>query len=375
VLEYFEAVKVGLTATPALHTTQIFGPAVFHYGYRQAVIDGYITDHLPPRRILTALAEAGITFEGGEEVNVLDPRTGQIDLYQTEDTVSFEVKSFNRRVHTRAFNRVVAEAIAAEIPPKQPGKCLIFAARDDHADIVVDELLKALEAEHGPQPPDLVEKITGTVDRPSGLIRRFRNDARPKYVVTVDLLTTGIDIPAITDLVFLRRVNSRVLYEQMLGRATRRCEEIGKTHFRIFDAVDIYANLQAVTEMRPVVVDPRLTFATSSPISAARRPRKTGILSATRSWSSLLFRPGEPKRGAGIKPHCHIPAPKAPPLSEPRTRSPRGLRGRRRSAPALKPLPRRQPRQGCCPRRSSSSPAPDGPNRGVFQNHADLGQL
>ena len=61
---------------------------------------------------------------------------------------------------------------------------------------------------------------------------------------------------------FVRRVNSRILYDQMIGRATRRCDEIGKEYFRIFDAVDIYANLQDVTDMRPVVVDPGLTFGT-----------------------------------------------------------------------------------------------------------------
>src|SRR5206468_5771871 len=99
-------------------------------------------------------------------------------------------------------------------------------------------------------------------DRPLDRIKAFKNDPRPKYVVTVDLLTTGIDVPAIANLVFVRRVNSRILYDQMIGRATRRCDEIGKAYFRIFDAVDIYANLQEMTDMRPVVVDPALTFAT-----------------------------------------------------------------------------------------------------------------
>ncbi|WP_264816168.1 helicase-related protein, partial [Gluconobacter kondonii] len=94
---------------------------------------------------------------------------------------------------------------------------------------------------------------TGEVDRPNERIKVFRSDPRPKYVVTVDLLTTGIDIPSIVNLVFVRRVNSRILYDQMIGRATRRCDEIGKEYFRIFDAVDIYANLQTVTDMKPVV--------------------------------------------------------------------------------------------------------------------------
>lgn len=261
VLDFFDATKVALTATPALHTREIFGAPVFHYGYRQAVIDGYLIDHRPPRRITTALSQTGIHFDAGEEVNIIDPRSGQVDLFNLDDHVDFEVAEFNKKVHTRAFNRAVAEVVAAECPPGQPGKTLLFAARDDHADILVEELRGALTDEYGPQPHDMVEKITGSVDRPLDRIKAFKNDPRPKYVVTVDLLTTGIDVPAIVNLVFVRRVNSRILYDQMIGRATRRCDEIGKQYFRIFDAVDIYANLQEVTDMRPVVVDPGLTFA------------------------------------------------------------------------------------------------------------------
>lgn len=228
VLEYFDATRIALTATPALHTREIFGSAVFHYGYRQAVIDGYLIDHRPPRRITTALSQTGITFEQGEEVNIVDPRTGQIDLFSLVDQVDFEVAEFNKKVYTRAFNRAVGDAIARECPPTDRGKTLLFAARDDHADILVEELRAALKEEYGPQPHDLVEKITGTVDKPLDRIKAFKNDPRPKYVVTVDLLTTGIDVPAICNLVFVRRVNSRILYDQMIGRATRRCEDIGK---------------------------------------------------------------------------------------------------------------------------------------------------
>lgn len=262
VLDYFDATKVALTATPALHTREIFGAPVYHYSYRQAVIDGYLIDHRPPRRIVTALSQTGIHFDQGEEVNIIDPRTGQIDLFDLEDQVDFEIAEFNKKVYTESFNKAVAQAVALECPPDQPGKTLLFAARDDHADILVKALQEALAEEYGPQPHDIVDKITGSVDKPLDKIKAFKNDPRPKYVVTVDLLTTGIDVPAITNLVFVRRVNSRILYDQMIGRATRRCDEIGKDYFRIFDAVDIYANLQEVSDMRPVVVDPALSFAT-----------------------------------------------------------------------------------------------------------------
>src|SRR6185503_11682756 len=105
-----------------------------------------------------------------------------------------------------------------------------------------------------------IRKVTGSVDHVGTLIRSYRNDALPKIAVTVDLLTTGIDVPSIVNLVFVRRVNSRILYEQMLGRATRQCPEIGKETFRIFDAVDLYPHLQNLTEMKPVVVNPAITL-------------------------------------------------------------------------------------------------------------------
>lgn len=260
VLEYFDAVKVGLTATPALHTTDIFGHPIFRYSYREAVIDGFLIDHEPPIRIETALARAGIGFSAGEQVEYLAPATGEIDTAVLPDEIHFEVEQFNRQVITPEFNRVVAEELARHIDPALPGKTLIFAATDAHADIVVSALKKAFADAYGEIDDAAVKKITGSVDRVQALIRSFRNDANPKIAVTVDLLTTGIDVPKIVNLVFLRRVNSRILYEQMIGRATRQCPEIGKDVFRIFDAVDLYPHLQDLTDMKPVVVNPSISF-------------------------------------------------------------------------------------------------------------------
>jgi len=88
------------------------------------------------------------------------------------------------------------------------------------------------------------EPITGKADNPLQLIRRYKNERDPNIAVTVDLLTTGVDVPEICNLVFLRRINSRILFDQMLGRATRLCDSVGKEAFRIFDAVQIYDALQ-----------------------------------------------------------------------------------------------------------------------------------
>src|SRR5690606_28118777 len=82
----------------------------------------------------------------------------------------------------------------------------------------------------------------------------------PNIAVTVDLLTTGIDVPKICNLVFMRRVRSRILYDQMIARATRLCPEINKESFRVFDAVNLYESIKDYTEMKPLVVNPSTDF-------------------------------------------------------------------------------------------------------------------
>ncbi len=260
VLDYFDAVKIGLTATPALHTTQIFGDPVFIYSYREAVIDGWLIDHEPPTIIGTQLAETGIVWQRGENMECFHPETGELDLVHAPDEVKIEIEQFNKRVITRPFNQAVCQELVKHIDPSLPEKTLIFCATDRHADLVVDELKIALREQYGTVNDDDVQKITGNADKPLQLIRFYKNEASPKIAVTVDLLTTGIDVPAICNLVFLRRVNSRILYEQMLGRATRPCDEIDKTVFRIFDAVRLYEGIAPVSSMKPVAVNPNISF-------------------------------------------------------------------------------------------------------------------
>ncbi|MDC3988187.1 type I restriction-modification system endonuclease [Polyangium jinanense] len=261
VLDHFDAVKIGLTATPALHTTQIFGAPAFRYSYRDAVIDGMLIDHEPPIRIVTELAQKGIQWAKGEDVKVYDPGKAQIDLIHLEDEVTIEIDGFNRAVITENFNRAVCEALANHIDPMGDAKTLIFAVNDDHAQLVERLLREVFTAKYGAIDNDAVKKITGSSDKPLQRIREFKNERLPNVAITVDLLTTGIDVPRIANLVFLRRVKSRILYEQMLGRATRLCPEIGKTVFRIFDAVELYDALEQYTDMKPVAPSPTITFA------------------------------------------------------------------------------------------------------------------
>jgi type I restriction enzyme R subunit len=260
VLEYFDAVKIGLTATPALHTTDIFGKPVFTYSYREAVVDGFLIDHEPPLRIETELSTGGIHFTKGETVEVVHTKSGTLKTAELPDDLDFEVEQFNKSVLTPKFNKAIAEELVGHIDLADPDKTLIFAVNVTHADLIVKELRDAYRAKYGDIEDNDIRRITGNTDNVAKVILSFRNDAQPKIAVTVDLLTTGIDVPKITNLVFMRRVNSRILYEQMLGRATRLCPEIDKKTFRIFDAVGIYDGLQDVTEMKPVVVKPNISL-------------------------------------------------------------------------------------------------------------------
>ena len=266
VIEYFDAVKIALTATPALHTSEIFGKPVFNYTYREAVIEGHLVDHDAPHDLKTKLSTEGIKYQKGEKVPVYDPVTGEItNSDELEDELKFDVDSFNRRVITEPFNRTVLEEIARDIDPEEPmqGKTLIYAVDDQHADMIVD-ILKDIYGKRGVD-NDAIKKITGKVgggDRKKVLeaIKRFKNERYPSIAVTVDLLTTGIDVPEITTLVFMRRIRSRILFEQMMGRATRQCPKIDKTHFEIYDAVGVYESLNDVNTMKPVVANPNTSF-------------------------------------------------------------------------------------------------------------------
>ena len=266
IIEYFDAVKIGFTATPALQTSQIFGEPIFTYSYRQAVYEGYLCDHDVPYVLSTAKSREGIHFKAGQIVPKYDPDTKEIvNEAVLPDELDYDVEKFNDQIVVPDFNKKVFEELTEKYlvldSPDIFGKTLIFAVNDAHADTIVD-VLKHICEEKG-IPENAVMKITGAAGggnqkKIEDLIKAFKNETYPSVVVTVDLLTTGIDVPSITNLVFMRCVKSRILFEQMLGRATRLCKEINKEKFNIFDPVGIYDALKDVINMKPVVQQPKI---------------------------------------------------------------------------------------------------------------------
>jgi type I restriction enzyme R subunit len=261
VLDYYDAYKIGMTATPALHTLQIFGNPIYRYSYRQAVLEGYLIDFEPPYTLTTILSDGGIVWQKGEQPIVYDHETQELHrLDKLKDELKIEIEGFNKEVITEEFNRVVCRELVKHLTPDDKEKTLIFAANDQHADLVVKILKEEFEKVGIEIDDEAILKITGSVYKPQEQLNKYKNERYPNIAITVDLLTTGVDIEEICNLVFIRRVRSRILYEQMLGRATRRADHIGKEVFKIFDAVKLYETLQDVIDMKPVVTKPGQTF-------------------------------------------------------------------------------------------------------------------
>jgi type I restriction enzyme R subunit len=242
-LQHFDAIRVGLTATPAAHTVALFGEPVFRYGVEQAILDGWLVDY-DPVAIHSNVRINGVFLKEGEQIGKIDTKTGVEALDNVEDEREFDASAVERDITAPDSNRKIIQEIAKyayeheEATGRFP-KILIFAVNDlphtSHADQLVRTCRDVFD-----QGDDFVQKITGNpnVDRPLQRIREFRNRPIPRIVVTVDMLSTGVDIPALEFIVFLRPVKSRILWEQMLGRGTRRCEDINKSKFVVFDCLD-----------------------------------------------------------------------------------------------------------------------------------------
>ncbi|MBM3300266.1 MAG: DEAD/DEAH box helicase family protein, partial [Deltaproteobacteria bacterium] len=215
-LDHFDAIKIGLTATPAAHTTAYFKDIVYRYNYERAVREGFLVDY----DVVTINSEVrlnGVFLQEGEQVGQIDPQTGVEQLDLLEDERQFEAPEVEQKVTAPDSNLKIIEEIKAYALAHQERygrfpKTLIFAVNDlphiSHADSLV-----GIARDVFGQGDSFVQKITAKVDRPLQRIREFRNRVNPGVVVTVDLLSTGVDIPDLEFIVFLRPVKSRILFE------------------------------------------------------------------------------------------------------------------------------------------------------------------
>jgi len=252
-LGHFDAVHIGLTATPnpgelrwvseherrLVRSTYIFfdcwnaakkeGCPTFEYAIQRAINKGYVS----PYRIYHA--ESVLTYEGAEwEGEEIKPGAWGRDV-ESEDRLKTIIQEY-----------YTADAERAQLRPR---KTITFAVSERQAALVVRLFNRLLTeedclriAQQVNRPPsqvrqDYAKKITCYANNgnPKPIIDEFKYDPLPVVAVSVDMLDTGYDHKEVENLVMLRPTQSAIKYAQMRGRGSRLCPRINKTDFIISD--------------------------------------------------------------------------------------------------------------------------------------------
>jgi type I restriction enzyme R subunit len=223
VLEYFDGRQIGLTATPANYINRdtflsfdcTDGKPTYLYTYEQAVQDGYLVDY--------ELYSARTNFQrqGIHGVDLTEEeRNALIEKGLDPDDINYEGTELEKTVSNRGTIRKQWEEIwdtcTKDSSGQLPGKTIVFAMTQDHA-----LRLKDIFDEMYPQFPDLARVITHKSEYRGTLVDQFKKKDMPRIAISVDMLDTGIDVPEVVNLVFMKPVQSPIKLQQMIGRGTR----------------------------------------------------------------------------------------------------------------------------------------------------------
>jgi type I restriction enzyme, R subunit len=249
VLSYFDAIQIGLTATPAetldKNTFRQFecydGTPTFNFSYDDAI-------NSTPKYLCEFRG-----FEARTNFQLKGIKAGDIPLSVrkklVEDGVPLEDLNFEgNELGKKVMNKGTDEAIVREFMDESikdlngvlPAKTIIFAISKKHAQGLLDAFNRLYSEYDG----KLAETIYSGMERPRRLIEKFMKEDMPRVAISVDMLDTGVDVPEICNLVFAKPVFSKIKFWQMVGRGTRpdasckyrnRLPEGGKDHFLIID--------------------------------------------------------------------------------------------------------------------------------------------
>lgn len=246
IFAYFDSLLVGLTATPKsevdANTYRIFGCESgipnFDYSLEEAVKDKYLVNYKSFSRT-TKLLKRGIKYN-----ELTEDEKRQLDEYFVDEPPTPDFTVSEKELFKKIFNKNTCCEILEELMQygiktnggELLGKSIIFAYNHHHAQMIID-CFHELYPEH---PANYCQLIDNYVKYADDLILKFENDDEFRIAVSVDMLDTGIDVPAVVNLVFFKPVKSKIKFVQMIGRGTRLCENLfgegkDKTHFIIFD--------------------------------------------------------------------------------------------------------------------------------------------
>ncbi len=234
VLDYFSSAHVlGLTATPTPEAYAFFNNNIIEeYTYEDSVVDGV---NVPTRiyRIKTQVTGHGGAINPGTTVTEIARKTGEVTTYDVHHRIDYAPNALDRSVINSdqiqevltAYKKAIYEDLYPDREKKWAyiPKTLIFAKDDNHASQIVEVAKKVFgeEFESGEVPEHFVQKITYTAKDSNGLIRDLRTEKEFRIAVTVTLVATGTDVKPLEVVLFMKDVNSDVLYTQMKGRGCR----------------------------------------------------------------------------------------------------------------------------------------------------------
>jgi type I restriction enzyme R subunit len=248
--KYFDAVQIGLTATPvemvSRSTCQLFGcdyklPTA-NYPLEQAIADR----KLVPFRVVAHTTK--FLRDGIKAAHLTNEQIAQLEDQGIDpNTLDFDAREIDDAVFNKDTNRVILRNLMEngirDVDCQLPGKTIVFARSIDHA-----RLLAGLFNEMYPQFAGRFCRVIHSKEpRAEELIDQFKEpDGELRVAVSVDMLDTGIDVPEVVNLVFAKPVKSKVKFWQMIGRGTRLCKDLlgpglDKSEFLIFDHWDNFA--------------------------------------------------------------------------------------------------------------------------------------
>lgn len=304
-LEYFDGLLLGLTATPRdevdRDTYALFhlagGDPTFSYELEDAVRDGFL---VPPKgkRVPFRFMLKGITYDqlSADEQAEYESKLSDDDgkMPRQIDRAALNRWLFNQDTVDKALRFLMEHGVKVD-GGETLGKTIIFARSVQHARYIVDRFEKNYPRLTGKFARVIVSEETFS----ETLVDDFKERTKqPTIAVSVDMLDTGVDVPEIVNLVFFKPVFSRVKFSQMLGRGTRPCPDLfgpgkDKTEFLVFDLCSVFEffrQLDAVAEREtPVAASPstrlfrgRVELARRLAECPERSPEETELLVSVR---------------------------------------------------------------------------------------------
>jgi type I restriction enzyme R subunit len=260
-----EAVQVGLTATPRQLTgpemtpedlqitadnLKYFGEPAYEYNMAQGIEDGYLAACEVVRRDIfldekeRSERETGVERADLKGKRLSSPITGERLSISDVRERRYEANAFEARLmlpdRVRAMCQDLFELLLANGGAEQ--KSIIFCARDSHADQVAAEMNNLYAdwcAAHAQRPLEHYAFKCTAASSGNDQLADLRGSSRSYFIAcTVDLLTTGVDVPVVRNVVFFKYVRSAIAFSQMVGRGARLHPPSGKLMFRVYDYTD-----------------------------------------------------------------------------------------------------------------------------------------